>query len=61
MAEIVPVASVDGREIGSAGAGAPGPMTARLAAAYERTVRSSGTPINRTVAAMREVVPEVVR
>src|SRR5262245_9574533 len=47
MAEIVPVASVDGREIGSAGA--PGPMTARLAAAYERTVRSSGTPINRPV------------
>jgi branched-chain amino acid aminotransferase len=59
MAEIVPVASVDGREIGSAGA--PGPMTSRLAAAYERTVRSSGMPINRLTAAMREAVPEVVQ
>jgi len=58
MAEIVPVASVDGREIGIAGA--PGPMTARLAAAYERTVRSSGTPINRPVVAMREGMPERV-
>ncbi|HEX7136506.1 MAG TPA: branched-chain-amino-acid transaminase [Vicinamibacterales bacterium] len=56
MAEIVPVATVDGREIGSAGAGVPGPMTARLAAAYERTVRSTGTPINRPVPAMHEAL-----
>jgi branched-chain amino acid aminotransferase len=56
MAEIVPVACVDGREIGSAGAGAAGPMTARLAAAYERTVRSTGTPINRPAPAMHEAL-----
>jgi branched-chain amino acid aminotransferase len=45
MAEIVPIASVDGRTIGT---GEPGPMTARVAAAYHRLVRSSGTPIYRT-------------
>ena len=49
MAEIVPIASVDGREIGTGG---PGPMTARLAAAYDRTVRSIGAPINRPTPAM---------
>ena len=57
MAEIVPVASVDGRHIGSAAAtGAPGPTTARLAAAYDRTVRATGTPIIRTVAALSGAV-----
>jgi branched-chain amino acid aminotransferase len=45
MAEIVPIASVDRRTIGT---GEPGPMTARVAAAYHRLVRSSGTPIYRT-------------
>jgi len=57
MAEIVPVASVDGRHIGSAvTTGAPGPTTARLAAAYDRTVRATGTPITRTVAALSGAV-----
>ena len=57
MAEIVPVASVDGREIGNAAAtGAPGPTTARLAAAYDRTVRATGTPITRPVGAMSGAV-----
>jgi branched-chain amino acid aminotransferase len=46
MAEIVPVASVDGRTIGT-GAAAPGPMTARISDAYHRIVRSTGTPIRR--------------
>src|SRR5262245_41753900 len=46
MAEIVPIESVDGRTIG---AGGLGPMTARIATAYDRHVRSSGTPINRVV------------
>ena len=46
MAEIVPIASVDGRTIGSNGLG---PMTARIAAAYDRFVRSTGTPIHRAV------------
>jgi len=44
--EIVPIASVDGRAIGLGGAGAPGPTTARLAAAYDELVRSTGTPIH---------------
>lgn len=44
MAEIVPIASVDGRMIGSGGLG---PMTARVAAAYDRCVRSTGTVIHR--------------
>lgn len=48
MAEIVPIASVDGRAIGS---GAPGPMTARIAAAYDRYVRSTGAPIHKTMPA----------
>jgi branched-chain amino acid aminotransferase len=56
MAEIVPVVSVDGRAIGAGLSGAAGPqdlpappgaMTARIAAAYERLVRSTGTPIVR--------------
>ena len=56
MAEIVSVASVDGREIGSGSAGASGPTTARLAAAYDRTVRSTGTPIRRAVPALTEAL-----
>jgi len=42
MAEVVPIASVDGRTIGS---GTPGPTTLRLMAAYAELVRSTGTPI----------------
>jgi branched-chain amino acid aminotransferase len=53
MAEIVPIASVDGRIIGATGD--PGPMTSRIAAAYDRHVRSSGTPIRRGVAAAAAV------
>src|SRR5262249_30253080 len=48
MAEIVPIASVDGRTIGVNGLG---PMTARIAAAYDRHVRSTGTPIHRVATA----------
>jgi len=44
MAEVVPIASVDGRTIGS---GAPGATTLRLMAAYGELVRSTGTPIPR--------------
>jgi branched-chain amino acid aminotransferase len=51
MAEIVPVGSVDGREIGT---GAPGATTLRIAAAYERLVRSSGAPIQRVMTAAVE-------
>jgi branched-chain amino acid aminotransferase len=47
MAEIVPIASVDGRAIGSGGVG---PMTSRIAAAYHRHVRASGTTIGRGAA-----------
>lgn len=47
MAEIVPIATVDGRAIG---AGAPGPMSSRISAAYYRHVRSTGTPIRRAAA-----------
>jgi branched-chain amino acid aminotransferase len=42
LAEIVPIASVDGRVIGS---GTPGPTTARITAAFEQLVRSTGRPI----------------
>jgi branched-chain amino acid aminotransferase len=42
MAEVVPIISVDGRLIGS---GTTGAVTARLVAAYDRLVRSTGTPI----------------
>jgi branched-chain amino acid aminotransferase len=45
MAEVVPVAAVDGRTIGASGAAVPGAVTTRLADAYERLVRSTGTPI----------------
>ena len=44
-AEVVPVASVDGRTIGSGGVG---PVTARIRAAYHELVRSQGTPIQRS-------------
>ena len=58
MAEIVPVVTVDGRGIGSgagsAAAGGPAPMTSRIAAAYDRLVRSTGTPIQRTALATSE-------
>ncbi|HEV3060800.1 MAG TPA: branched-chain-amino-acid transaminase [Vicinamibacterales bacterium] len=56
MAEIVPVASVDGRTIGASApvseelpgrSGPLGAMTSRIADAYDRAVRSSGTPIHR--------------
>ena len=43
MAEIVPIASVDGRTIGN---GAPGSTTVRLMAAYGDLVRTTGTPIH---------------
>jgi len=57
MAEIVPVVTVDGRGIGSGaerGGRRPGPMTSRIAAAYDRLVRSTGTPIQRTALATSE-------
>jgi len=38
----VPIASVDGRTIGTS---TPGPWTLRLMAAYGEHVRSTGTPI----------------
>ena len=41
-AEIIPVTEVDGRKIGS---GTPGPVTARLRAAFEELVKNEGTPI----------------
>jgi branched-chain amino acid aminotransferase len=43
MAEVVPIASVDGRTIGS---GTPGPTTLRLMAAYSELVHSTGAPID---------------
>src|SRR5437868_6475847 len=48
MAEIVPIATVDGRTIGTSNG--PGPMTSRIATAYHRLVRSTGTPIHRAAA-----------
>ena len=48
MAEVVPIASVDGRTIGT---GTPGPTTLRLMAAYGELVRSTGTPIHRAAPA----------
>jgi branched-chain amino acid aminotransferase len=42
-AEVVPIATVDGRTIGS---GAVGPVTERLINAYAELVRSTGTPIH---------------
>ena len=49
-AEVVPIASVDGRTIGS---GTVGPITQRLIDAYADFVRSSGTPIQAEMAAQR--------
>jgi branched-chain amino acid aminotransferase len=46
MAEVVPIASVDGRPIGN---GSPGPTTRRLIAAYGELVRTTGTPIHGAV------------
>jgi branched-chain amino acid aminotransferase len=51
-AEVVPVASVDDRVIGS---GKVGPVTGRIIAAYEELVRTQGTPIDPAPSA-REVV-----
>ena len=48
MAEVVPIASVDGRTIGT---GTPGPTTLRLMAAYGELVRSTGTPIHQAAIA----------
>jgi branched-chain amino acid aminotransferase len=48
MAEVVPIASVDGRTIGT---GTPGPTTLRLMKAYGELVRSTGTPIHGTTVA----------
>ena len=56
MAEIVPVATVDGRTIGDTASDVPGPVTSRIAAAYERLVRTSGTPIYRPSAAVAESI-----
>ena len=52
MAEIVPIASVDGRTIGHSPHHAPGPMTSRIATAYDRLVRSTGAPIQRHTPAL---------
>jgi branched-chain amino acid aminotransferase len=48
MAEVVPIASVDGRTIGK---GTPGPTTLRLMAAYGELVRRAGTPIHEALVA----------
>jgi branched-chain amino acid aminotransferase len=42
MGELTPVLTVDGRRIG---AGEPGPLTARLSAAYAQVTATSGTPV----------------
>jgi len=42
MAEVVPIVTVDRRPIGD---GVVGPLTARIVAAYDARVRSTGTPI----------------
>jgi branched-chain amino acid aminotransferase len=53
LAEVVPIASVDGRVIGS---GTPGATTLRLMAAYGELVRSTGTPIYQGATAAAGVV-----
>jgi branched-chain amino acid aminotransferase len=50
-AEVVPVLSVDGREVGN---GCIGPVTARIVAAYHDRVRAEGTPIG-PASATREI------
>ena len=52
-AEVVPVLSVDHRQIG---AGGIGPVTGRIVAAYHELVRTQGTPIERTAPARDAVV-----
>jgi branched-chain amino acid aminotransferase len=52
-AEVVPVLSVDNRQIG---AGGIGPVTARIVAAYHDLVRAQGTPIQRAAPARDAVV-----
>ena len=51
LAELVPIATVDGRTIGS---GTVGPTTLRLIDAYAQLVRSTGTPISRDEASARD-------
>jgi len=46
LAEVVPIATVDGRTIGP---GTIGPTTARLMEAYGHLVRSTGTPIRQAL------------
>jgi branched-chain amino acid aminotransferase len=41
-AEVAPVVEVDGRTIGD---GRPGPVTARLNAAFRELARTTGTPV----------------
>ena len=48
LAEVVPIASVDGRTIGS---GTVGATTSRLVEAYAQLVRSTGTPIEQELEA----------
>jgi len=50
MAEVVPIASVDGRPIGT---GRAGLVTLRIVADYETLVRSTGTPIVETATVER--------
>jgi len=52
MAEIVPIASVDGRVIGM---GTPGAVTSKIVSSYERLVRSTGAPIHRVVPVLEAV------
>ena len=49
-AEVVPIATVDGRTIGS---GTVGPITQRILDAYAQLVRSVGTPIHAEVVAQQ--------
>lgn len=53
LAEVVPIATVDGRVIGS---GMPGATTLRLMAAYGELVRATGTPIYEGATAAAGVV-----
>ncbi|HEY7291595.1 MAG TPA: branched-chain-amino-acid transaminase [Vicinamibacterales bacterium] len=54
LAEIVPIARVDGRTIGTGAHAGPGPMTSRIASAYHKLVRSMGTAIRKGVPAMAQ-------
>jgi branched-chain amino acid aminotransferase len=55
-AEVVPVASVDGRVIGGGGVG---PVTSRLMQAYSELVRSQGTPIEASPGAEQHAAVKV--